>query len=153
MKIAWIGSFVCAALTFPTARALESMSVEVWEIAPHHRDTVTAYRLLFLMDAPDKNAPDYPQKVMEIYGIPANAPNRYLFVPAENFFHPPERLFHPEELPSLTLMRVDRQKSQDPLQVKTVYFFARWVAGGAGVVGVFLGSVWYYRRRRLKCRP
>jgi hypothetical protein len=140
MKVLWIGSFISAALTYPIAWGLAATSVEAWEIEPYDPSKVVAYQTMFMGD---RNNAD---EVMSIYGNPASAPNRYLFVPREKFFHPPE-------MPSLTLLPVDRNKGEDPLQVKTVYFFAKWIAGGAGLAGALLLWAWFARRRRSKIQP
>jgi hypothetical protein len=50
-----------------------------------------------------------------------------------------EKFVHPEELPSLTLLPVDKQKGENPLQVKTVYFFAhRMMIGGVAAFAILL---------------
>lgn len=76
------------------------------------------------------------EPVAEIYGLPAATP-AYLVFPQ------PARLVHPKEAPTLTLYLVDKQKGENPLQLKTVQFFARWALLGSGIAMLTFGLAWW----------
>ena len=141
LRLAWIGSFVFAALVYLAVWIVAGTAVKAWEITPHDNETVEVNQGMFEMDAPDPDDPEYPRMVMEIYGNPATAPNDWLFV-AE------DRLFHPNELPSLTLLPVDRNAGEDPLQVVTVRFLARWAFACSAGFGFVLFALWFWRKRK-----
>lgn len=94
-----------------------------------------------VLDAPSPSDPDYRRKVAGLYGNVIGEPDRFLFVPEEKFLHP-------DELPELRLLPVDKQAGEDPLQARTVFFFAPWFAGGFAAGGAALLGIWWIRRRR-----
>ena len=61
--------------------------------------------------------------VAEIYGSPLSRPVRVILPDSD-------RLIRPVEDSSITLLQVDKSKGENPLQVQTVWFFARYVAYG-----------------------
>ena len=141
LRSASIGAFAVAALTYPSLWALERFAVEAWLITPHHPQKVEVNRGLFLLDAPGPSDRDYPRKVMEVYGNPTGEPVRVLFVPRGRFVHPPE-------LPSLTLLTVEKEKGENPLQVQTLRFLSARLAGGASLVGGLLFGLGFLLQRR-----
>ena len=72
--------------------------------------------------------------VVALYGIPANDPIRVIFPKASRILIPPEDT-------RLTLLQVDKQAGENPLQAQTLWFFARWI-GLAGAVVALLGGVY-----------
>jgi hypothetical protein len=68
------------------------------------------------------------QPVAAIYGAPASTKARVV-LPDEG------RLFRPEQDRTLVLMKVDKQRGDNPLQVKTVRFLAARTAYGLGAFG------------------
>ncbi|MDY0005091.1 MAG: hypothetical protein RBU30_27580 [Polyangia bacterium] len=83
------------------------------------------------------------QSVAEIYGIPSGRKMRVLF-PKEG------SLVRPAEDPSVRLLLIDKQRGDNPLQVKTLWFVA-WRAGaGLAALGLagLLASLLVARRRR-----
>jgi hypothetical protein len=77
------------------------------------------------------------QNAAEIYGIPTAKPMRVLFPRKASLLRPPED-------PALRLLLVDKQRGDNPLQIKTVWFLA-WRLGaglaGLGLLGLGLGFV------------
>jgi len=65
--------------------------------------------------------------VAELYGLPVSEPIRVVMPDSE-------RLVRPEEDPGLLLLMLDKSSGDNPLQVKTVWFAARWVAVAGGIV-------------------
>lgn len=85
-------------------------------IVPHATEVVELQRSLWLEG----------DSVADLYGIPAGEPTRV--VSPE-----PSSLIVPAEDPALTLMRVDKQEGDNPLQVKTVWFFTSRGSLGLGI--------------------
>ncbi|HUR38082.1 MAG TPA: hypothetical protein VM222_01260 [Planctomycetota bacterium] len=131
-----------AALAYPIAGIVASGAVEAYIIAGKDPTVVEVDRQIF--EAPKGAAKDskaYRDAVMGIYGSVTDEPTKVLFVPAEKFKRPPE-------LPTLTLLPIDKQKGENPLQVKTVYFFASRLAAGAAVVGALFILTGFLSRRK-----
>ena len=137
----WILAFACAALFYPISWMLAAGATEAWRITPHDAATVQSRKALFELDAPDKNSPDYPTKVMELYGMPTQQPIKYLFVAEERFIHPPEK-------PDLTLLPVDPAKKEYPLELDMIRYLTPWFTGGATVTGLIFLGIWAWLRRR-----
>ncbi|HET6204637.1 MAG TPA: hypothetical protein VFI25_17730 [Planctomycetota bacterium] len=131
MRLARAGgalAFAVALLAFPAAWLLDRAATEAVPIDPFPPEKVLVNREL---DAPSRDDPAFAQKVAALYGNPLGEPMRVLFVPRERFLRPVED-------PSLTLLPLDKAKGEEPLQIRTVRFLARWTALGAGAVGVGL---------------
>lgn len=141
LKLGWIGAFAFALLVFPAAWLLASGAREVWIINPFSPETVEINKALWELDPPDPKVPDYAMKVIGIYGQPTSEPMEVLFVSEE-------RILHPEEMGSLTLLPVDKDKGENPLQLKTIFFFAPWFCGGASFVGATIFAAWFFLSRR-----
>jgi len=132
LRCGWILAFACALLIYPAVWLAARSSTEAYFIVPFDAKQVELNRFLDTLDPKD---PEFDRKVMRIYGVPNEQPDRVVFVPKERFLHPPEK-------PSLTLLPVDKEKGENPMQVKTLYFFAKWTVRGAGGVGVVLFLLW-----------
>jgi virulence-associated protein VagC len=114
---ALLGLLVALVLVF-------GLGKEVTLIAPHDPSTVEVNRAL--------HGPGEP--VAEIYGIPTK--EKVTIIAPDG-----DRLIRPEEDPSLLLMKVDKQAGENPLQARTVWFFAKPVLPALlllGIVGLFL---------------
>ena len=138
----WAGAFLLAALTYPVAALLASGSVEAYLIAAKDRSAVEVEKAIF--EPPkgaSKDSKAYRDAVMRIYGSQTDEPTRVLFVPKEKFIHP-------EELPGLTLLPVDKAKGENPLQEKTVYFFASRSVLGFVAAGLVFLVAWALARRK-----
>lgn len=124
-RAALIVGFGGAGLALLTAGVLDKgLGRDVLMLAPHDAETVELNRLLY---SPGDSVP-------EIYGNPLSRQARVLFVD-------PERIVKPEEDPTLSLLPVDKAGGDNPLQVQTIWFFTRFVAGGllvVGIVGLFI---------------
>lgn len=114
----WIG-FGGAALVLVLALVVDNgMGQDVQMIASHDPSTIALNRELF--------APG--DAVAEIYGNPLSAPVRVVLVSEDS-------LFHPMEDPHLTLLAVDKSRGENPLQVQTVWLFAKMTAAGLLALG------------------
>jgi len=138
LRAAWIAAFALAGLVAAIAALLAATAKEVRVVTPHDPAVVALNREL---DAPSPEDPDFARKVMELYGNPLSEPWRVLFVPDE-------RILHPEEMPALALLPVDKDRGENPLEVKTVLFLARWIGGGGLAAGAVLLAAWAALRRR-----
>jgi hypothetical protein len=125
-------ALVTAALIYPIAGMIAGGAVEAYIIAAKDASAVEVDRQIF---EPPKNvskeSKEYRDAVMSLYGSQTDEPTKVVFVPAEKFLRP-------AELPTLVLLPIDKQKGENPLQVKTIYFFASRTAIGAVVAGLIL---------------
>lgn len=141
LRLGWILAFAAGALAYPAAWLIGRGAVEVYFVTPYDAKTMEVNRGLFQLDQPDPKAPDYDRKVMGLYGLPNENPDVVVFPPKDRLFQPPEK-------PSLRLLFVDKDKGENPLQLKTVYFFAKWVLRGALVAGGIFLVLWLRATRR-----
>lgn len=135
-------ALVTAGLVYPIAGAIAGGATEAYIIAAKDPKAVEIDREIF--EAPKGAAKDskaYRDAVMSIYGSQADEPTKVVFWPADKFVHP-------KELPGLVLLPVDKNKGENPLQVKTVYFFASKTAIGAAVVGVILLGIGFAMKKK-----
>ena len=111
--------------------ALRFFATEVTFVSPAAPEEVAVNRELWTRGEP----------VAPIYGVPASETSVVLFAD-------PAKLVRPSEDPSLRLYVVDKQKGENPLQLKSVGFFARFAALGSavGILSAASGLAW--RRRR-----
>ncbi len=80
--------------------------------------------------------------VAEIYGVPGERKMRVIFVSKD-------LLVTPSEDPKLRLLLINKQKGDNPLQVKTLYFVAWRVTAGLAAVSLLgLALLLFLRRRR-----
>ena len=137
-KYAAIGASVSALLALGTAAIADLLATEVLFISPKAPDVVSVERALW---EPGNSVPD-------IYGTPANQPSRVIGFDES-------KLVRPKEDRSLLLLKVDKQRGDNPLQVKTVWFVAlRVVAGLALVALLSLAShLWLGRKGRQVAYP
>ena len=142
LLIGWVGAAVLAAATYPVTGAIAGGAVEAYLIAAKDPKAVEVEKAIF--EPPKgaaKESKEYRDAVMRIYGSQTDEPTKVVFVPKEKFIRP-------EELPSLTLLPVEKEKGENPLQVKTVYFFAQKAVMGFAVAAVVLLLVWVLVRRK-----
>jgi len=140
LRVFWILGFAVTALTYPVAWWIESGSVEVILVSPADRSAWDGRRILFDLDDNDKTAPDYPKKVVAIYGI-EHETKRFVFLPKDKVFNPPE-------LPSLNLLLQDTTRGEHFIQLQTVTFFAKWIVTGSGLSSIALLVLWLLLKRR-----
>jgi hypothetical protein len=131
-----------ATLVYPIAGVVASSAVEAYLISAKDPSAIKVEQEIF--EAPKGAAKDskvYRDAVMGIYGSVTDEPTKVVFVPAEKFVHP-------KELPTLMLLPIDKQKGENPLQVKTIYFFASKTAAGAAVVGALFLLAGFLTRKK-----
>jgi hypothetical protein len=146
LRLGWILAFACAALMYPLYGLLALTAKEVVFVTPFDDKTVRINRGLFKLDTPDRDAPDWKKKVMGIYGLPNDSPDRVVFVPDR-------RLTRPAEDPSIVFLTVDKDKGENPWQLKTFGFTAKWGTLAAAVVGFVLLGVWALVRKKAAPAP
>ena len=147
LLVGWIGALLCAAAAYPVAALIASSSTEAYLIAAHDPKRVEGEKELFNFDPPKapKDSAQYRKAVIGIYGtLVTDEMTRFVFWPKEKYIRP-------QELPTITLLA--KQGSDEPIQLKTVYFLAGRMMVGASVVGVLLLAVWAFRRRKAKAPP
>lgn len=133
-KLALIGSFLAlgvAAGTYPAVMVLESGATEAYVIAAKSPELVKDNKESFDARDPKETDAVYRKRVMGIYGNPIDYTTPVLFVPKEKFVRP-------SEAPELVLLPVDKEKGENPLQVKSLYFFAKPLTIGAGIAALVL---------------
>jgi hypothetical protein len=146
LLIGWIAAFVLAFLTYPVAGLIASSATEAYLISAHNPQRISGEKELFNFDPPkgDKSSPQYRKAVIAIYGtLAGDEMTAFVLVPKEKYVHP-------TELPSLTLLPVDKDKGENPLQVKTLYFFAPKMMFGFAAGGFVLCILWIILQRKAK---
>jgi hypothetical protein len=144
LLIGWAAGFGVALSAYPVAGILSGRAVEAYLIAAKDPKAVEVEKAIF--EPPKgaaKDSKEYRDAVMRIYGSQTDEPTKVVFVSAEKFVHP-------EELPSLTLLPVNKEKGENPLQVKTVFFFAQKSVIAGALAGVVLLIVWILLGRKKK---
>jgi hypothetical protein len=131
LKVAVWGMVIGLLLSLAAPLALRPFAKEVTFVAPASREEVAVNQELWAKGEP----------VAPIYGIPASQPAVILF-PDDS------RLLRPTEDRNLLLYLVDKQRGDNPLQLKTVAFIARFAAlgFGAGALVAVLALAWLRRR-------
>jgi len=146
LLVAWIAAFGLAFITYPVVGVIASGATQAYIIAAHDAKRVSGEKELFAFDPPkaDKASPQYRKAVIAIYGtLVTDEMTPFVLVPKEKFLHP-------DELPSLTLLPVDKNKGENPLQAKTLFFFApRLMLGFAGG-GFAICILWIILQRKAK---
>jgi hypothetical protein len=144
LMVGWAAGFSVALAAYPIAGIIAGRAVEAYLIAAKDSKSVEVEKAIF--EPPKgaaKDSKEYRDAVMRIYGSQTDEPTKVVFVSAEKFVHP-------EELPTLTLLPVNKEKGENPLQVKTVYFFAQKAVIGGAVAGVVLLGIWALLGRKKK---
>lgn len=74
------------------------------------------------------------EDVVQVYGIANGGRIRIVFPESS-------RIIVPEEDPALLLYTVDKQKGENPLQARTLWFFSKWfmIGGGAAALAGLAG--------------
>ncbi len=140
-------ALLVAILIYPAAAIVAGGAVEAYLIAAKDKSAIEVERAIF--EPPKGAAKDskaYRDAVMSIYGSQTDEPTKVLFVAEDKFVRPPE-------LPTLVLLPIDKQKGENPLQVKTVFFFATRTIAGAAVVGIVLLSAGILLRKKKTSPP
>ncbi len=140
LQVLWILGFAVTALVYPAAWVIESRSVEVILVSPADPRAWEGNRILFELDENDRTAPDYPKKVVAIYGI-EHETKRFVFLPRDRVFHPPE-------LPTLNLLLQDTNQGEHFVQFQTVAYFAKWAVTGSGLSAIAFLVLWLVLKRR-----
>ncbi len=139
LRLGWILAFACAALAYPAAWILDATSVEGIEIAPFTDEVVLVNTSLATL--PPKTDPKYRAAVIDLYGVPNQQAMKVVFFPKS-------RVLRPKEAPELVLLKIDRTKGQDALQMKLVYYLTPFFMGGAAFTGLTLLGVWAVVRKK-----
>lgn len=125
-------SLIFAVVAYPAGAIIAGTGTEAYMIAGKDPGTFSMNEELF--DPPkgaSKESKQYRDEVLRIYGVPTDETTTVVFWPKEKFIQP-------KQLPTITILPVYKEKGENPLQVKTVFFFATRAAVGAAVVGIVL---------------
>lgn len=123
-----------ALLAIPAGYALDAAAgVDVVLILPHPPEAVELNRSV-------REAGD---PVAEIYGTPVGGDAEARSAPGAArttrvLFPREDRTIRPAEEPGLTLLKLDKQQGDNPLQAVTVRYLARTIALGAAATGAAL---------------
>ena len=135
LRIAIVAALALAVLTPTAAWTLDRFyGKTVQPVVKNAPEVVKLNKMLY-----EKGSP-----VADIYGVPTNRKMRVLFVSRD-------KLLQPSENRSLHLLLIDKQKGENPLQVKTVWFLAWRLLAGlllAALLGVLLHLLLSRRARR-----
>ncbi len=131
LRIGGILALVFAAAVYPVIGGIASGAVEAYLIPAKDPALVEQEKILFDPAGMDRKSPQYRKAVISLYGLPTDETTALVFVPAEKYVRP-------SELPEITILPIDKEKGENPMQVKTLWFFAKYLAGGAALTGVAL---------------
>src|SRR5436190_195621 len=134
-RIVIIGGAVMGVLPLPLAALISG----VWG-----RDVVLISPASELEVIDNKDSWKKGEPVAKIYGHD-NGPARVIFAKKEN-------LIIPDEDKSLTLLKVNKQKSENPLQAQTLWFLAKWLTIG-GFAAHFAGLIFRAILRKRAAPP
>lgn len=132
LKLFGVGSLALLVTTLSGAFVLDRfLGRDVQLIVPKPAEVVELERELW----------EPGQPVAAIYGVPVGGTTRIVGPD-------PAKIVRPSEDRSLLLMRVDKQRGENPLQVKTVWFVTLRLILGLGIVSLvgLLGTRWLSRR-------
>jgi hypothetical protein len=134
-------ALLCAVIPYPAVSLIGGGAVEAYILMAKPPEVVKQNRLLFKADGMDRKSKAYRDAVMGLYGLPVSEPDKVVFVPVS-------RMFRPYELPEIVLLPVDKQKGENPMQLKTLQFFAPLVTAGAAVTGAVLLGIGSFLGRK-----
>jgi hypothetical protein len=146
-----VGAILTGLVIVPiVASVIKSGAVDVYLLTPHAPDVVTVNRELWDFDTPDpKTTKDYDRKLMEIYGLPNESKDSLVLIDKSKLVYPAgKNKDGTEKRPDLVFLPVDKQKGENPLQAKSVDFFARLIRIGAVILGGVLLALWYLLKLR-----
>ncbi len=122
LRVLLLLSFGGAMGIWSSAYVLDNyFSQDVLPVTPHSLEAVEFNHGMWMEGDP----------VAEVYGIPGDEKIRVV-LPDES------KLLNPKEDPNLTLMLIDKQHGDNPLQVKTMWFIAKRAAAAALILGHIL---------------
>ena len=141
-----IGAIVTGLVVVPlVASAIRSTAVEVYQLTPHAPDVVSVNLDMWNFDNPDPaKTADYDRKLMKNYGLPNESKDVLLLVDKSKLVYPAGK----DKRPDLVFLPVDKQKGENPLELKTLDFLAPLVRIGALVVGALFLVLWYVLKLR-----
>lgn len=147
VAVGWAGALIVAGATYPAVAFMASGAIDAYMIAAKSPEMVKDNKEDFTPRDPKETDKAYRSRVMEIYGNPIDYTTPVVFVPREKFIRPSED-------PELVLLPVDKQKGENPLQVKSLYFFAKYIVMSSGTAFVLLLALHLFLARRArKGRP
>lgn len=136
LPVLGLGAILTGLVVIPlVAAGIKRGAKDIMILTPHAPDVVTVNREMWDFDAPDPaKTENYDHKLLQVYGIP-HGKEKLVFVDESKLVYPAGK----EKRPDLFFLPVDKQKGENPWQLKTVDFGAKLVRGGAVEVGmVFL---------------
>jgi hypothetical protein len=148
LKILGILALVVAGAVYPAIGGIASGAVNAYIIPAKDASTVELERTLFDPKGMDKTSAKYRHAVISLYGTaaPSIEPTPVVFEASSRFVRPPEA-------PDLVLLPVNKEKGENPMQVKTLWFFAPYLAGGAGVAGLAFLALGAFLGRKKPAAP
>lgn len=137
-----IGAILTGLVVVPlVASGIRSTAVEVYQLTPHAPDVVSVNLDMWNFDNPDPaKTENYDRKLMGNYGLPNENKDVLLLVDKSRLVYPAgKNKDGTEKRPDLVFLPVDKQKGENPLELKTLEFAAPLVRIGALIAGgVFL---------------
>jgi hypothetical protein len=117
-------ALVVAVAAFVAVSVLASTATEAYIISKYDDKKIELNGDMFDERAPNESESDYKFRVMGIYGGKVEYATPVVFVPRERFTHP-------KQMPSMTFLLVDVDKGWTPVQVKSLWFFTKYVVACA----------------------
>ena len=131
VKLGWIAALLVAVAVYPVVGLLSMGAVDAYVVAAKSESMVRFNKNDFQPRGAQETDAEFHKRIMEVFGNAVDYTTAVLFVPKEKFVRP-------AEAPSIIILPVDKEKGENPLQVKTLYFFARHIVMAAGAAFVVL---------------
>jgi len=146
-KLGWMGALLVAVMIYPTVAVVASGAIDAYIVAAKPESMVKFNKDNFEPRDPKMSDAEFRKRIMEVYGNAVDYSTPVLFVPKENFIRP-------AEAPDIIILPVDKEKGENPLQVKSLYFFAKYIVTVASVAfAALLGLHLFLARSSRKAPP
>lgn len=140
-RLGAFGALAVAIAAYPAVSILASGATEAYIVAAKSPAMVKFNQDSFEPRGPKEPDAAFHRRIMEVYGNAVDYTTPVLFVSKEKFIRP-------AEAPSLIILPVDKEKGENPLQVKSLHFFAKYVVIGASVAfAVLFGLSFLFGRK------
>lgn len=145
-KLGWMGALLVAVATYPAVAVVASGAIDAYVVAAKSESMVKFNKDSFEPRDPKETDAAFQKRIMEVFGNAVDYSTPVLFVPKEKFIRP-------AEAPNIIILPVDKEKGENPLQVKSLYFFAKYIVTGASVAFVALLGLHLFLARSSRKAP
>ena len=141
--VGWILALGFSLTTWAVYGVIASGAKEVWVINEFDKGT---QELNLEYDKPEKDDPQYVIKLIKCLGHTMGEEPQKMVVSDSD-------LTHSEVDPNIVYLGVDAEKGENPLQLKTVFFFTKWSSLVSAVCGAAVFLIWLLLLMVSKAKP